>query len=101
MSSREAATAGRPLLGVLLVVLASFAFALADTLTKHLAPLYPLPAVLAIRYLINFVLIVLIFWPTLRSRLWRAQRMVLIIIRALSLAVGSLSAGWALQLMPL
>jgi drug/metabolite transporter (DMT)-like permease len=101
MKSIAAATAGRPLLGVLLVVLASFAFALADTLTKHLAPLYPLPVILAIRYVVNLALIALIFWPRMRSGLWRARRMVLLIVRALCLAVGSLTAGWALQVMPL
>lgn len=89
------------MLGILLVLLASLSFAAADTLTKHLALLYPLPVVLAVRYLVNLVLIAIIFWPRVRARLWAAQRVVLVVLRALSLAVGSLTAGWALQVMPL
>lgn len=101
MSSPAAETAGRPLVGVLLVVLASLSFAFADTLTKYLATHHPLPVVLAVRYVVNLVLIVAIFLPRLRSALWRADRKVLVVIRSLSLAIGSLTAGWALQLMPI
>jgi drug/metabolite transporter (DMT)-like permease len=95
-----ATRAARPLLGVLLVVLATLTFGLADTATKHLAMLYPVPVVLAVRYLVNVLLLAAIYWPSQRSRLWQSQRTVLVLLRGLCLAAASLTMGWALQLMP-
>lgn len=91
---------GRPMLGVGLVVLATLMFALADVATKHLAMLYPVPLVVAVRYLVNLALLVLILWPRQRSRLWQAQRLGLVVLRGLCLAAASLTMGWALRLMP-
>ena len=50
---------GRPLRGVVLVVAATFVFAVADTLGKHLAMLYAVTLVLAARYTVNFALVAL------------------------------------------
>jgi drug/metabolite transporter (DMT)-like permease len=90
----------RPLVGIAFVALATLAFALADTLTKHLATLYPVPAVLAVRYGVNVALLAVLLWPGLRERVWQSQRFGLVVIRALCLAVASLTMGWALRLMP-
>lgn len=93
-------TPSRPLVGILGVVLATLAFACADTLTKHLAATYPVPIILAVRYLLNAVLLAVLFWPRLGTRLWAANRVWLVLLRAGSLAVSSLTMAWALRLMP-
>lgn len=94
------ANQGRPLLGVLLVVLATLAFALSDVVTKYLTVLYPVMLVIAVRYLVNVLLLVAIFWPTGRAALWRTNRTGLVIVRGLCLGVGSLTMAYALSLMP-
>lgn len=92
--------APRPLYGILLVVLATFAFAMSDVVTKHLAMLYPVPVVIAFRYLVNLALLVAVFWPRHRAALWQTRRLWLVLLRGFCLASASLSMGWALQLMP-
>ena len=57
MAEDGTATPARPLVGILFVVLATLAFALSDTITKHLAMLYPVPVVMAVRYLVNLGLL--------------------------------------------
>lgn len=93
-------TAGRPLVGIGLVALATLAFGVGDVVTKHLSMLYPVPMVMAMRYLVNLVLLALIVWPRLRTRLWQAERLWLVVLRGLCLAAASLTLGWALRLMP-
>jgi drug/metabolite transporter (DMT)-like permease len=97
---QDRTTAGRPLFGVLLVVLATLAFGASDVVTKHLAMLYPVPVVMAVRYLVNLGLLVLFLYPRSGAGLWRAQRLWLMLGRGLCLAAASLTMGWALQLMP-
>lgn len=101
MSVASAETSGRPLVGIALVVVATLCFAIGDTITKYLAALYPVPVIMAVRYAVNLVLLVAIFWPGMRSRLWAADRFWLVIARGLCLAAASASMGLALRLMPL
>jgi drug/metabolite transporter (DMT)-like permease len=91
---------GRPLLGVLLVVLATFVFATADTLTKHLAELYPASIVVAVRYVVNVVLLALFLGPRLGPGLWRVNRLWLVLARGLCLAVASFTMAMALRVLP-
>src|SRR5688572_17925656 len=91
---------GRPLVGILLVVLATLTFALSDVVTKHLAMLYPVPVVVAVRYVVNLGLLALFLLPRHRVGLWQTQRTWLVLLRGLCLAAASLTMGWALQLMP-
>jgi len=100
MSIQPATAAARPLLGIVFIILATLCFALADTLTKHLAMLYPVPVVMALRYLVNVVLLAAIFLPTQGARLWQGHRKVLIFARAICLAIASVTMAWALQRMP-
>lgn len=95
-----AAIAGRPLVGIMLVVLATLAFGLSDVVTKYLSMLYPVPVVMAARYLVNLALLAALLWPRLGTRLWQARRVWLVILRGLCLAAASLTMGWALRLMP-
>ncbi len=90
----------RPLVGILFVVLATLAFGVSDVVTKHLAVLYPVPVILAVRYVINLALLLLLLWPAQRGRLWKTDRFWLVVMRAFSLAAGSLTMGWALKVMP-
>jgi drug/metabolite transporter (DMT)-like permease len=100
MQSSSTDTDGRPLVGISLVVLATLAFALSDTVTKHLAMLYPVPVVIAVRYLVNLVLMVVFFLPGMRSHLWQAQKLPLLLLRGLCLAAASLTMALALRVMP-
>ncbi|MCX7286903.1 MAG: DMT family transporter [Rhodobacterales bacterium] len=91
---------GRPLRGVALVVGATFIFAVADTLGKHLAMLYATTLVLAARYLVNLAIVTAAMWPRHRSALWRTRRTGLVILRGLCLASASITMLMALRVMP-
>lgn len=100
MQAPVSGAAGRPLFGIMLVVLATLAFGVSDVVTKHLAMLYPVPVVMAVRYLVNLGLMLVFLWPRTGARLWQAQRHWLVFARGVCLAAASLTLGWALQLMP-
>lgn len=91
---------GNPLRGVALVVAATFLFAAADTLGKHLALLYALTMILAVRYSVNLALVALAMGPRHGAALWRTRRTALVILRGLCLALASISMLMALRLMP-
>ena len=94
------ANAGNPLKGVVFVVLATLCFASGDAVTKHLALVYPVTLIMAARYLVNILALAVFLGPSEGARLWRVKRGVLVTIRALALALGSLTVGYALKLMP-
>lgn len=89
-----------PFRGVLLVVAAVFLFACMDTTTKVLATYYPVPVVMAVRYLVHCLLMVVLLTPTQGKKLIRTQRTGLVLFRATCLAAASLFVGLALQRMP-
>lgn len=91
---------GRPLRGIALVIAATFLFASADTLGKHLVLAYAATLVLAARYSVNLLLVALVMWPRHRSALWRTNRTGLVILRGLCLALASITMLLALRLMP-
>jgi drug/metabolite transporter (DMT)-like permease len=82
------------------VVFATLAFGVADVVTKHLSMLYPVPVIMAVRYLVNLGLLAAFLWPGLGARLWQAKRLWLVVLRGLCLAAASLTLGLALRLMP-
>ncbi len=90
----------RPLKGILLVVLATLAFASADVLTKRLTQNHPIPVVIAVRYLVNLGLLLLFLYPRMGRNLWRVRRPGLVFLRGFCLALASLTMGLALRLMP-
>ncbi|QYZ70804.1 DMT family transporter [Neotabrizicola shimadae] len=100
MTAAPAMPAARPLRGVALVVLAVLAFALADVLTKLQAERHPVTVVIAVRYLVNLALLVVLLAPRQGRALWRTDRTLLVMLRALCLAFASLTMGIALTLMP-
>lgn len=90
----------RPIKGVMLVVLATFAFALCDILTKHLVTRYPVALVITARYAINLILITVVLWPQMGSRVWKVNCRWLVMLRGLCLALASFTMGLALSVMP-
>ncbi len=59
----KGAAAQSPIKGVVLVTLAVMVFAVGDVITKHLTMLHAVPLVVALRYLVNLVLLVVFFAP--------------------------------------
>lgn len=91
---------GNPLKGIALVVLAVLAFACSDVVTKYLAERHPVSVVVAVRYTVNLLLLLVFLGPRMGATLWTTQRTGLVIVRALVLAAGSLTMGLALRVMP-
>lgn len=100
LATDRAAARGRPLVGVVLIILATLTFAAADTLTKHLAMRQPVAVVGAVRFAVNIALLLVLLGPRLGANLWRVNRPALVVLRGLCLTVASLSMGFALRTMP-
>lgn len=90
-----------PARGVMLVTLGVFVFACMDSTTKYLVSHYEVPMVVAIRYIVNCLLMVLLLAPTQGRKLVQTQRTGLVLARGLCLAATSLVLGIAIQRMPL
>ncbi len=86
--------------GILLVAAAVFLFALADTVTKRLTMAFPVPLVVAVRYLASWLLVIAAFGPQNGRALWRTRRTGLVLLRSLCLAAASLTMGLALRTLP-
>lgn len=95
-----AAQVGNPTKGVVMVMGAVLVFAMADTVTKHLTTLYPVPVVVLLRYVVNVVLMLAILLPGQGAALWKTQRTGLVTLRGLCLCAASLTMGMALRVMP-
>jgi drug/metabolite transporter (DMT)-like permease len=90
----------QPLKGILLVALATLAFALSDVVTKQQTMRHPVSVVVAVRYLVNLALLTVFLGPRLGARLWRTERPRIVFVRAVCLAFASLTMGLALRVMP-
>lgn len=86
--------------GVLLVLAAVFVFACMDSTTKHLTMLYNPVVVVATRYIVNLLLLLIFFVPKQGMALFSVQRRGLVWVRGFALAFSSLFAALALQTMP-
>jgi drug/metabolite transporter (DMT)-like permease len=86
--------------GVMLVLFATFSFALSDILAKHLMSSFPVPVVMGARYVISATLLFVFLYPRLGARLWKTERTLLVIVRGALLSAASLTMGIALSLMP-
>ena len=91
---------GNPMKGVVLVLLAVMFFALGDVVTKHLTMLYAVPLIMALRYLVNLMLVLATLAPRYGWAVLRTNRTGLVVVRALCLAAGSLTGGLSLRYMP-
>lgn len=87
--------------GFLLAAAGLFLFACMDSTTKYLTTHYNVPFVVAMRYIVHFLLMVMILAPRHSAQLIHTQRTGLVITRALVLSIASLCMGMALHRMPL
>lgn len=101
MTAPRVMPTSRPLRGMALVSTAVMAFALSDVVMKHLSANYLVPAIIAVRCMVNLVMLTLILGLRLGRGLWQTCRTGLAALHVLSLDPGSLSMGLALRLMPL
>lgn len=86
--------------GVALFVLGVFLFACMDTTIKYLASIWAVPVVIAVRYVVHCLLMVVLLAPRRGRELLTTQRTGLVLVRAACLAGASLLFGSALQRMP-
>lgn len=87
--------------GFLLAAAGLFLFACMDSTTKYLTTHYNVPFVVAMRYIVHFLLMVMILAPRHSAQLVHTQRTRLVIARAVVLTIASLCMGMALHRMPL
>jgi drug/metabolite transporter (DMT)-like permease len=71
-----------------------------SALTKYLTMHYNVPLVVAIRYIVHCLLMIVLLVPRQGKQLFKTQRTGLVLVRAASLAIASLFLGLALQRMP-
>ncbi|UYN99952.1 MAG: DMT family transporter [Devosia sp.] len=90
----------QPLRGLVLIVGATLLFAYNDTTNKLLITEYNVPMVTAIRYITHCLLMLAILAPLKGRELVHTQRTGLVIVRGISLALGSFLMSLALQRMP-
>lgn len=91
----------RPLLGAFMLTLGLFLFACMDATTKHLAETYNVPLIVAVRYAVNLLLMLVLLGPRQGRKLVQTRRTRLVLARAGCLAAASLLVGLALQRMPI
>ena len=89
-----------PLRGALLFLVGLLLFACMDVTTKYLAASYDVPLIVAVRYIVNCLLMVVLLAPTHGRHLVETQRTGLVVLRAGCLAVVSVLMGLALQRIP-
>lgn len=87
--------------GVLLLVTSLFVFACMDTVTKYLAQTWNVPLIIAVRYIVHAVAMLLVLGPSLRLDLVRTGRPKLVMLRGLCMAMASLLVALAMQRMPI
>lgn len=86
--------------GVALFMFGILLLAGMDTTTKYLVALYPAVVVVALRYIVQCLLMVLFLAPSQGRSLVRTRRTGLVLLRAGSLGLASLCMTLALQRMP-
>lgn len=87
--------------GFLLAAAGLFLFACMDSTTKYLTNHYNVPFVVAMRYIVHFLLMMMILAPRHSATLIHTQRTGLVVMRAVVLTIASLCMGMALHRMPL
>lgn len=97
----NSASGQQPHKGILLCIAALLLLACMDCTVKYLAMRYNVPLVVAIRYIINFLLMIVVLAPRQGKQLFKTHRTGLVLVRSLCLVCASLFLGLALQRMPL
>jgi drug/metabolite transporter (DMT)-like permease len=92
--------AHQPLRAALLFLSGVFLFACMDTITKYLTAHYQAPLVVAVRYIVHCLLMVILLTPSQGRKLVQTRRTGMVLVRAACLAAGSLFFALALKRMP-
>lgn len=93
--------AQRPMLGVAMIMVAVLFFAAADAITKDLTLKYNVPAVMAGRFIFSVLLLLIVLLPRHGTAMFRTHRTGLVLLRSLAMAIPSVLAAKAFQLLPL
>lgn len=91
----------RPLLGIVLALLAVVLFSTLDVSTKYLSQRFPVPLLVWARYTVHLLLMVVFLGPRLRSRLFVTRHPMQHVLRSILLLITSLGGVAAFQRMPL
>lgn len=95
------AFAGRPFIGILLILGAGLCFAALDATSKHLTQTFPVPMLVWARYTVHLLLMLIFLWPSMRTRLVATRRPLALTVRALMLVGTTGFAMAAIAIMPL
>ncbi len=87
--------------GILLTVLATIAYAVADTLSKFQDRDFPVLMIVWARYFVPFALVLVVYFPRRGRRLWRTAFPGVQLIRGLLLTAGTVSMIFAYRFIPL
>ena len=96
-----AAPTTRPLRGILLMVATVCSFATMEAIVKWLAQSYPVPMITWARYLVQVVLMLVVFWPRMGSRILVTRRPWMQLLRGALLGMASLTFFTGLAGIPL
>lgn len=99
-STGDVALILHPFRGVMLVAAAVFLFACMDTTTKYLTASFAPPIVIAARYTVQCLLMVVLLTPSHGRRLVQTRRTGLVVLRAACLAAASLVMAVAFNRLP-
>ena len=83
-------SASKPLYGIFLVLCAGILLASHDGVSKYLTQFYPLIMVIWLRYFVQTLAMIVLFFPTMRWAILRTRRPWLQVLRAISLLSISL-----------
>ena len=90
----------RPFRGIALITGAVFLFACMDVTTKLLVAEYPAPVVVAVRYIVQCLLMVVLLMPRGGRQMLHIRRTALVWVRAACLAATSLVVALAFRRLP-
>lgn len=90
----------KPFKGAALLMTALLFFAVTDATIKYLTLAFAVPFIIAIRYLVNWLVLLVIAAPVQRSRLFHTNRTRLVLLRGFSLVASSFQLALALKRMP-
>lgn len=94
-------TTTKPLYGVFLVLCAGVLLAAHDGFSKYLTHIYPLIMIIWLRYFVQTLVMILLFYPKMRWTIARTRRPWLQLLRAISLLSISLLFVGGLRYIPL
>lgn len=89
-----------PLRGIALFILCLLLFACLDTTTKYLSTSYHAPVIVAMRYVVNMALMLVVLAPRHGREMITIGQKRWVFVRALALCVASISMALAVQRMP-